>query len=227
MGDSAPIIISAAIAIRSQFEAIDKTAKLQRDINTVDKFVSFYKKPEQRTFAHNISNKVINFLFTTLLADTNRAEYAPLRIRNQNNSGALTLSSGHKSVTWVEAPQTLKYSKAGSKTYTSAAKSATSSSSSSQSNNSGRVTLISEPGPANKPYGPTRIQKNKRILVTYKKIHLLQQPEPFALRRALCDSIEGINLATVPLITATRTGWAIHPANNTVHNILLSQRTRK
>ena len=46
--------------------------------STVDQFVAQWKQPDKRKLAHDIYNKVVNFLSTSLYTDS--SIYVPLRI---------------------------------------------------------------------------------------------------------------------------------------------------
>jgi hypothetical protein len=103
LGESAPNSHDATAAIGSQLDAIEREAKIQRTVmydfaSTVDKFVSSYKLPEQRTFAHDLCTKVVSFLTASLYAET--SNYAPIRLRSQPSLA--TPSSGPKSVSWAD-----------------------------------------------------------------------------------------------------------------------------
>jgi hypothetical protein len=73
---------------------------------TVDQFVAAYKLPEQRTFAHDLCSRVVNYLTASLYAET--ANYAPIRLRSQTS--LTTLSTTPKSVSWVDVAKTPKNS---------------------------------------------------------------------------------------------------------------------
>jgi hypothetical protein len=58
-------------AIGGQLDAIEREAKIQRTLmynfaTIVDQFVSSHKKPDERSFVHDMCNKVVNFLTTSL-----------------------------------------------------------------------------------------------------------------------------------------------------------------
>ena len=76
---------TASIAISGQLDAIERKAKIHRTVmvdfaSTVDKFVSSYKQSEQRSFAHDMCDKIISFLTTSLYADSN--DFVPIRIKS-------------------------------------------------------------------------------------------------------------------------------------------------
>src|ERR1700687_5872766 len=80
---------------------------------------------------------------------------------------------------------------------------------------SGGVSLPStSPGSTNSSAGRVGAKKeDRRLLITIEPIALLKRSEPFALRQELATKIPGISLASVPLVTPTKTGWAITPAD--------------
>ena len=176
--------------------------------STVDKFVSSYKLPEQRTFAHDLCTKVVSFLTASLYAET--SNYAPIRLRSQPSLA--TPSSGPKSVSWADVAKTLKSSGAslqGAKMPSSFI--------------SGRAaTVIS--GATMPSYSHSNPPKqDKRLLITVEPGALLQRPEPFALRQELSTKIAGITLASVPSVAPTRTGWAITPADLSTRDLLMDK----
>lgn len=63
-------------------------------------------------------------------------------------------------------------------------------------------------------------KEDRRLLITIEPTALLNRPEPFALRRELATKIPGISLASVPLVTPTKTGWAITPADLSTRDLL-------
>ena len=83
LGGGANTVNTASKAIGGQLDALKREAKLQRSImnafaSTVDQFVAQWKQPNERKLAHNIYNKVVNFLSTSLYADS--SIYVSLRI---------------------------------------------------------------------------------------------------------------------------------------------------
>ena len=85
LGSSARTSNTAMTAIGGRLDAIEREAKIQRTImydfaSTVDKFVSSYKQPEQRSFVHNICNKIVSYLTTSLYADTN--SFVPICVQS-------------------------------------------------------------------------------------------------------------------------------------------------
>ena len=73
----------------------------------VGKFMSSYKQPEQCSFAHDMCNKIISYLMTSLYADTNC--FVPICIQSQPSGGAAS-SLALKSVSFTDMVKTLKNS---------------------------------------------------------------------------------------------------------------------
>jgi hypothetical protein len=63
----------------------------------------------------------------------------------------------------------------------------------------------------------------RRLLVTITAEARLARAQPFALRKTLSNRIEGLTLDMIPRITATRTGWAIHPLDDRTKQRFLKQ----
>jgi len=211
---------TATIAITSQLDAIEREAKIQRTImydfaSTVDTFVSAYQHQEHRKAAHELCDKVVSFLSTSLFAETHN--FAPIRLRSQNSDPSS--SSAPKSVTFAGMAKTLRNS--GADFHPAKAP---------HSSQSGRASTASSGG-VSIGTGTTNqsttslTRQDKRVLVTVRKgSHtLLERPEPFALRRELCAKISGLTLAAIPTITPTRTGWAITASDLTTRDRLLAQ----
>ena len=83
LGGGANTVNTALKAIGGQLDALKRKAKLQCSIinafaNIVDQFVAQWKQPNERKLAHNIYNKVVNFLSTSLYTDS--SIYVPLCI---------------------------------------------------------------------------------------------------------------------------------------------------
>jgi hypothetical protein len=48
--------------------------------NAMDQFIASYKQQDQRTFAHEMCNRVVSFLTTSIYADT--SNFVPLRVKS-------------------------------------------------------------------------------------------------------------------------------------------------
>src|ERR1700759_4942353 len=170
--------------------------------STVDQFVAQWKLPDERKLALDISSRVVDFLSTSLSAGS--SDYAPIRVQSEHS--AAPTSSGPKSVSFADMAKTLKNSGADFR--------------------SAKTPSFSSLGRA--PTGgpslsPTKKREDRRLLVPVEHSALLNRPEPFALRQELCAKITGITLASIPLITPTRTGWAITPSDLKTRDLLTTE----
>ena len=132
---------TASTAVSGQLDAIERKAKIHHTVivdfaSTVDKFVSSYKQSEQQSFAHNMCDKIISFLTTSLYVDSNN--FIPLRIKSQTSRGSSTPAP--KSVSFAGMAKTLENS--GVDFHTAKAPS-TSSSGRAPTSNSGGISLTS------------------------------------------------------------------------------------
>jgi hypothetical protein len=210
LGGSANTTKTASKAISSQLDALEHEAKLQRTIlsafaSTVDQFVSQWKLPDERKLALNISSRIVNFLSTSLSAGS--SNYVPIRIQNEHS--ATPTSSGPKSVSFADMAKTLKNSGANFRSARTPSLSSF-----------GQVPTAISGGPS---LGPTKKREDQRLLIPVEPSALLNRPEPFALRQELCAKITGISLASIPLITPTRTGWAITPSDLKTRDLLTTE----
>src|SRR5580692_10682720 len=76
LGSSVHISNTASSAIGGRLDAIEREAKIKHTVmydfaGIVDKFVSSYKQPEERAFAHNMCDRIVSFLTDSLNAGTN------------------------------------------------------------------------------------------------------------------------------------------------------------
>ena len=219
LGGDANTINTASKAIGGQLDALEREAKLQRTImngfaSTVDQFVAQWKQPDERKLAHDICNKVVNFLSTSLYADS--SIYVPLRIQSQHST--TPSSSAAKSVSFADMAKTLKNSGAD---FHSAKAPSSSSSGRGATSISGGVSLTSTgTGSSIGTSSPTKKREDRRLLIPVEQSALLNRPEPFALQQELCAKIAGITLASIPLITPTHTGWAITPSDLKTRDLL-------
>jgi hypothetical protein len=73
---------------------------------------------------------------------------------------------------------------------------------------------------------PTTSREDYRVLVTLPSTSLLgDREEAFLLRRRLTEQVNGLTMAKIPVISPTRTGWALSPADLTTRDLLLANRT--
>ena len=209
LGGSAYISNTASSAIGGHLDAIEREAKIQHTVmydfaSTVDKFVSSYKQPEQRAFAHNMCDRIVSFLTASLCTGTNTSANT-----KSQPSGKVPPASTIKSMTFAGMAKTLKNT--GVDFRTSGPSSSFPGKTSASSSDDASL-------PATKATSPK--QEDRRLLVPIEPGALLQRPEPFALRQELCSKIKGLTLARIPLIAPTRTGWAITPSDLTTRDLL-------
>jgi hypothetical protein len=105
---------TATAAIGGRLDEIEREAKLQRTVMydfaaSVDKFVSSYRDPDQKAAAHELCNKVVSFLTTSLYAETNGTNYAPIRIKSRISEQTSSKTTS-KSVSFADMAKTLKNS---------------------------------------------------------------------------------------------------------------------
>ena len=228
LGGGARDCNTASKAISGQLEALEHEACIQRTVmndfaTMVDSFVSAYNN-EQRKFAQDMCNKIVHYLTNSLFAESNN--YIPIRVQSQLSSGTPTSASA-KSVSFADMAKTLKNSGADFRMPRSAI---TSSLGSRPPPISGRASLASSrSNSANGSIKDNGIPKkeDRRLLIPVEPMALLNRPEPFALRQELAAKISGITLASVPLITPTKTGWAITPSDLSTRDLLSSQENTK
>ena len=179
--------------------------------STVDQFVAQWEQPDERKLAHNISSKVVNFLSTSLYAES--SVFVPIRIQSQHSSAPH--SSAPKSVSFADMAKTLTNSRAD---FCSAKTPSLSSLGRASTSTSGGVSIA-----ATRTGGPTKKREDRRLLIPVEHSALLNRPEPFALRQELCAKITGLTLASIPLITPTRTGWAITPSDLKTRDLITTE----
>lgn len=210
-GGDTPIQTTASKAISSQLEAIERETRIQHTIMndfaiTVDRFVSTYKHDE-RKFAQDMCNDIVKFLTNSLFARS--SNFVPIRVQSQP-------SSSTKSVSFAGLAKTLRNSGAD---FHSKQPGSSTPSGSRPTAISGGVSL--SPGSTNSSARRVGAKKeDRRLLITIEPIALLNRSEPFALRQELATKIPGISLASVPLVTPTKTGWAITPADLSTRDLL-------
>jgi hypothetical protein len=79
-----------------------------------------------------------------------------------------------------------------------------------------------------RPGLPAKPKEDDRIFIVISNPAMrLQQPSPFAVRQAVCKSIEGITLKDIPTASPINTGWAITPANQDIRDRLMTQENQR
>ncbi|KFY93273.1 hypothetical protein V500_03800 [Pseudogymnoascus sp. VKM F-4518 (FW-2643)] len=175
----------------------------------VDRFVSTYKHDE-RKFTQDMCNDIVKFLTNSLFARSNN--FVPICIQSQP-------SSSTKSVSFAAVAKTLRNS--GADFYAKQPQSTTLLGSRPTTISGGVSLPPTSPSSTNSSVRSSMAKKeDRRLLITIEPTALLNRPEPFALRQELATKIPGISLASVPLVTPTKTGWAITLANLLTRDLL-------
>ena len=219
-GDKAHISTSASGALCDKLDEVERKGRIRHDVirklaHTIDGFINnFANQPEHISYAHEVCDSVVKYLTTGHFAATH--EQAALRVFSPPASSA-TDSSG-KGVTYAAKvsagiPKTLTKSGAGPVAPKSRASSV-----------SGKASSGSIPDVIT---NATRVKEDRRVLVTIETEARLKRAEPYVLRQELCHRIEGLTLSSIPSITITKTGWAIHPVSLTVRDLLLTQENKE
>ena len=166
----------ASIAISSQLDTIEHKAKIYYIVivdfaSNIDKVVSSYKQLEQRSFGHDMSNKIVSFLTTSLYVDSN--DFVLLRIQSQPSRGLSTPAP--KSISFASMAKTLKNSRVDFHT-TKAPSTSLSKRGLTSSLGSISLALLEK--------GSTK-QEDQQLLVPIEPSTLLQRLELFALWQEL------------------------------------------
>lgn len=236
LGGGARNCNTASKAISGQLEALEREARIQRTVmndfaTTVDSFVSAYHN-EERKFAHDICNKIVHYLTNSLFAESNN--FIPIRVQSQL-SGTRTSTSA-KSVSFADMakplqnsgadfrlPRSTLASSSGSRPTTNSGGASLASSRPNYTNSSAKGSALGSAKGSAKGNETPKKKEDRRLLVPVEPAALLDRPEPFALRQELAARIDGITLASVPLVTPTKTGWAIIPADLSTRDLLTTQ----
>ncbi|EDN08633.1 conserved hypothetical protein [Histoplasma mississippiense (nom. inval.)] len=85
-----------------------------------------------------------------------------------------------------------------------------------------------QPKSASQPGGPTggtKPQEDPRVLVTLQPGKRVARLQPYAVRQAIAANIQGVgDVANVPKVEPTRTGWAITPSNRGIRDALTTEK---
>ncbi|KAI1001094.1 hypothetical protein K3495_g7104, partial [Podosphaera aphanis] len=222
--------------LRKEFEAIDDEARIQREAildlaSAIDSSAAKYMKngPKGKAYYKNYCQRAFEYLKLGIFAESNGEQYIPLRMRSNPTGAPVSISSQNKSsfcmkasaraVTFADIVQTPKI------TGKNPSRSVTSHSSSSSPSAAGapikpisgtESTKMKVPQATKSRTQPTKASAgdDTRILVTLTVCQLLSRPEPYVLRKALCQGLKELELHHIPSITATKTGWALHFSDN-------------
>jgi hypothetical protein len=218
LGAGAPQYNSVSNAITTHFDAIDHQARVKRDVlhrlgRTIDDFCSSFKQQsDEGQYARDLGDQIVLFLRTGIFAETSRQ--ASLHVTGSRDSRPSSDRTAPSNST------------SGLPTYAGVLKTPNSSGGHQTHqpiSQSGKRPAGAAPKTPQLPIRkPSPAQEDRRLLVTAEPNTLLNRPEIFALRQALCREIPGLTLAAIPTISPTRTGWAITPADHTTRDLLLS-----
>ena len=95
---------------------------------------------------------------------------------------------------------------------------------SSIANDTGAPKAASRAAPKKGPLKPATSREDHRVLVTLPSTSLLgSREETYLLRKRLVEQVNGLTMARIPVISPTRTGWALFPADLAARDLLLAE----
>lgn len=78
--------------------------------------------------------------------------------------------------------------------------------------------------PKKGPLKPATSREDHRVLVTLPSTLLLgAREEAYLLRKRLVEQVNGLTMARILVISPTRTGWALFPADLAARDLLLAE----
>jgi hypothetical protein len=188
-------------AVQRHITETQKITQLWNTITTalaaaVDHYTESYKDPEEARIAAELQQKVIQAL--TSPSPSNSATNSR-RSSDTSHSYPGSQHPGRRS--WADVARDPKISVPDDR-------------GSNRPLNTARL----HPDPPSKP------KEDCRIFVQISNpTERIQRPSPFAVRQAVCRSIEGITLQDIPTASPINTGWALTPANKTIRDRLMTQ----
>lgn len=208
----------ARSALLGEYNAIDKSAGMQRKItmqlaDLLDNFTRQFKKPDEHFYAKELNHKLVNYLKVHLFSSSNGDTYVPLRLQGRTDSGqpTITTSSSKKPVTFADIakiPKNQGATKFSHATTTSRGQGSTLARQQSKEIKTER--------------------QDRRVFITMELTQLLDRPEPYAIRRAICDRFGSkLAMADIPSVSPIKTGWALLPSSFKVREALLSPEGRE
>ena len=192
-------------AVLRHIAETQKIAQLRNTITSafaevVDQHAEGYTDPKEAKIAEELQHKVIQALLSLPLSNSSPSSS---QSSDPNHSDPKSQRSAHRS--WADVardPQISKMKDRGGNRPLNPAR--------------------SHPVPAPRP------KEDHRIFITVSNPALrLQRPSSFAVRQAICKSIQGTNLKDIPTATPINTGWAITPANKTIRDLLLTEENQE
>jgi hypothetical protein len=188
-------------AVQRHITETQKITQLWNTITTafaaaVDYHTESYKDPEEARIAAELQQKVIQAL--TSLSPSNSATNSR-RSSDTSHSNPDSQRSGRRS--WADVARAPKITVLNDR-----------------GNNRPPNTARPRPDLLSKP------KEDCRIFVQISNpTGRIQRPSPFAVRQAVCRSIEGITLQDIPTASPINTGWALTPANKAIRDQLMTQ----
>jgi hypothetical protein len=190
-------------AVQRHITETQKITQLWNTITTacaaaVDQHAESYTNPQEAKIAEELQQKVIRAL--TSLSPNNSSSPSSRWSGNTSHSNSRSQESGRRS--WADVARDPQILDRGSSRPLIPARSRT--------------------------FPPAKPKEDNRIFIAISNPAMrLQQPSPFAVRQAVCKSIEGITLQDIPAASPINTGWAITPANKTIRDQLMTQENQK
>ncbi|EDN04276.1 conserved hypothetical protein [Histoplasma mississippiense (nom. inval.)] len=215
--DSIP---TATSRLQKQFEEAQQQQNLQqkaliRLAKTLDSWVEEEKQSVSQNFARIFCERFVKYVTADLSAASILRGGAAPDTHPQPNAAK---TAAREPTTWAGVAQRGKNSAlpgvAPAKTAASSA---------------GRASGASlQPKSASQPGGPTggtKPQEDPRVLVTLQPEKRVARLQPYAVRQAIAANIQGVgDVANVPKVEPTRTGWAITPSNRGIRDALTTEK---
>ncbi|EDN09180.1 conserved hypothetical protein [Histoplasma mississippiense (nom. inval.)] len=215
--DSIP---TATSRLQKQFEEAQQQQNLQqkaliRLAKTLDSWVEEEKQSVSQNFARIFCERFVKYVTADLSAASILRGGAAPDTHPQPNAAK---TAAREPTTWAGVAQRGKNSAlpgvAPAKTAASSA---------------GRASGASlQPKSASQPGGPTggtKQQEDPRVLVTLQPEKRVARLQPYAVRQAIAANIQGVgDVANVPKVEPTRTGWAITPSDRGIRDALTTEK---
>lgn len=211
---------SVATAVTQHHQALQAAARARAHVtiliaSAIDNCIASCSSPEQKKVALELQQRVIQALTSSSTSSSPTSSDASTSRDSSSDRSAGSRPNGR--VTYADAARAPQQRD----------NNATTRSAQSQQ----RSRSQSRPRPNTNPNPNTaraRLQKeDPRIFISVPAWTRLQKPSPFAIRKAIVDSIQGLTLQDIPVASAIKTGWAITPASKAVRDELMTQENRK
>ncbi|EDN05359.1 predicted protein [Histoplasma mississippiense (nom. inval.)] len=214
--DSIP---TATSRLQKQFEEAQQQNLQQKALirlaRTLDSWVEGEKQSVSQNFARIFCERFVKYVTADLNAASILRGGAAPDTHPQPNAAK---TAAREPTTWAGVVQRGKNSALPGVT---PAKTAASS--------AGRASGASlQPKSASQPGGPTegtKQQEDPQVLVTLQPERRVARLQPYAVRQAIAANIQGVgDVANVPKVEPTRTGWAITPSNRGIRDALTTEK---